>query len=314
MSGAFINRFFGDPAKRHCAEPIEFSTFGREILDSETLTDLVYRAFLTLMAKRYQSSPYGCYEGFNWDLVALLQQGLYLPCVERVTYTRLVDQRNDGLPEHAAVFLLHPDEDIEIYQVRRLQRFPCGIAGLAAGIPFKAICWHREVKGNRRERRFYDGVDDVLVAYDSYLTITSDDRVVHSLSTRCRWQRNPLWNCVTTVWPALVFNAWADRKSLWQVRTLDHVINAVPTPLTLGVAEDYVKSLFYARSLPLTETGRKRPILHWVRAHQRRLAEGLDIDVRKHLRGITAFEMDSLSFEIISPDKEAERVRAEAAA
>jgi hypothetical protein len=307
VSGAFINMAEADPEKRRCEIPREFGEYGEEVLDSEELTDLAYRAFLTLMAKRYQSNPWGCHEGFNQDIVDLLQYGLYLPCVKRVTYAQQVDQRNDGLPNHAAIFDVYRNESVSVHQVRRIDRFPLGVAAPAAGAKFKYVCWDRSPASNRHEKRFFDNEGDVLVAYDSYLTVTPDDRVVHGLATRIKWQRKAMWNAVSVVWPAMVFNAWADRRCLWQVRTKDHVIDHLETPLTLGVAEEHVKSLFYARNLPVTETGRKRPILHWVKAHARRIAEGTDIDVRKHLRGITEFEMDGLRFQIISPDKAAEK-------
>jgi hypothetical protein len=300
----FLNLAFHD---KPAGPAREFDTFGSNVLDSEALTDLVYQAFLTLMARRYQSSMFGCHEGFTADLVELMTRGLYLPCVERTTYVAHVDQRNDGLPDHAAVFILPEGGHCEIHQVRRVQRFPIGMAAVAPGIKYKHVTWDRDRRRNRAEKRCFDNVEDVLIAHDGYLTVTADDRVVHGLATKTHWQRDPLWSAVSTVWPAMVFNAWADRRFLWQVRTTDHVIKAVATPLTLGVAEEHVKSLFYARSLPVTETGRKRPILHWVQAHARRIQAGIEVDVCRHLRGITEFDMDGLHFQIISPDKQAEK-------
>lgn len=70
-----------------------------------------------------------------------------------------------------------------------------------------------------------------------------------------------------------------------------------------GVQEEQMKSLFYARSLPMTETGRKRPLIHWVRSHRRRLKAGIDINIKEHLRGIKDFEMYGTVFEITNPAK-----------
>jgi len=304
MAGAFINLSFDQPDYQKCAEPVELKVFGTPILDSEELTDLTYKIFLTMMAQNYVSGQAGCLEPFNLDLRNLLIDGLYVPCVERVTYTCRVDQYLDGLPDHAAVFSMDKDgKDCTIEQVRRLERFPRRVAANAMGVKYKHVCWHRDQHRCRRERR-YTGNPDALSAYDSYATVTPNDRVVHAAILKRGFQHDAEFNSIMTVWPALVFNAWADRRYLWQVRTQDHVIQHLETPLILGVAEEYVKSLFYARSLPVTETGRKRPILHWVKAHARRLAAGIDVDVRKHLRGITEFEMDELHFQIISPEKE----------
>lgn len=90
-----------------------------------------------------------------------------------------------------------------------------------------------------------------------------------------------------------------DRKYLWNVTALEEEAKA-----TFGVYEEQIKSLLYARSLPLTETGRKRPILHWVNCHKRRIASGTDVDVQKHLRGITEFEMNGTLFQITHPMKQ----------
>lgn len=307
MSHHFINQAFVDPEMRNETRPIELGTFGEPVLDSEELTELTYRVFLTMMARRYSSGPMGCIEPFNLDLGCLLAHGLYVPCVERVTYTHHVDQHLDGLPDHAAVFILKSNKECSIQQVRRIERFPRGVASLAPGSRYKHVTWIRGNPSCRHEKRYSGssvGDTDVLNAYDSYATVTPDDRVVHAAILHRYRRFDSNYNSAATVWPTLVFNAWADRRYLWQVRTQDHVIQHLETPLTLGVGEEHVKSLFYARNLPVTETGRKRPILHWVRAHARRIAEGTDIDVARHLRGITAFEMDGLQFAIVSPDKE----------
>ena len=69
----------------------------------------------------------------------------------------------------------------------------------------------------------------------------------------------------------------------------------------IGCLESEVKSLTYARSMPLTATGRKRPILHFVSAHKRRIQSGIDIDISEYLRGITRFEMNGTLFEVKPP-------------
>jgi hypothetical protein len=99
-------------------------------------------------------------------------------------------------------------------------------------------------------------------------------------------------------------NIWNDRRFIWNVETVEPILNhSGPTPMIMGVSPEHVKSLFYARDLPLTETGRKRPILHWVRAHERRLKSGIEIDIAKHLRGITGFSMHGFDFKITRPVK-----------
>jgi hypothetical protein len=81
-------------------------------------------------------------------------------------------------------------------------------------------------------------------------------------------------------------SAEADSKYLWNVRAFKMADNEhMEGNVRFGVYGEHVKSLFFARDLPLTESGRKKPILHWVSAHKRRLQAGQDIDIEKHLRG-----------------------------
>lgn len=107
-------------------------------------------------------------------------------------------------------------------------------------------------------------------------------------------------NCedIVTVWSTYTMQLYQDRLHLWNVRAQEGVAKA-----TFAVHEEQIKSLFYSRQLPMTFTGRKRPILHWVKAHQRRMKEGIDYNVQEHLRGITDFVYNGTKFEIINPIK-----------
>ena len=91
---------------------------------------------------------------------------------------------------------------------------------------------------------------------------------------------------------------YQDRRFLWNVVAKENNSKA-----TFGVYEEQIKSLFYSRELPLTETGRKRPILHWVASHQRRMKNGIDIDIEKHLRGCNEFIYQGTKFTITNPLK-----------
>lgn len=317
---AFVNLAFdGHPD----GDRIDFAYFGHDVLKSEQLTDLVYQVWLTLMAEGWGGQHGSISHGVE-DAAYLYMDGVYLPCVRRATYTHLIDRRNDGLADHAALFLLAPPVSIDdnsptqpwdnpaIMQVRRLERFPRRVVSMVPGERYKWMHWHRLQNPNRHDRRWPGGAHnkDILVGRDGYFTVTDDDRIVHAryeFAFDTRWAARYAHN---TVWPAVVLNAWADRRFLWQVQTKEKLLKHTETPLILGVEESHVQSLFYARSLPRTETGRKRPILHWVRAHERRLREGIEVDVKRHLRGVAEFDMDSLHFQIISPDKTAEQERA----
>lgn len=104
---------------------------------------------------------------------------------------------------------------------------------------------------------------------------------------------------ITTVEVAATISTWQDRRYLWNVTANEGFAKA-----TFGVYPEEVKSLFYAREMPMTETGRKRPMLHWVAAHNRRMKSGIDVDIEKHLRGINEFVYQGTKFTITRPLKE----------
>lgn len=104
---------------------------------------------------------------------------------------------------------------------------------------------------------------------------------------------------MSAVVASVTIGFWQDRCHLWNV-----IAQEINGKATFGVYKEEVKSLFYARDLPLSQTGRRRPILHWVAAHRRRMKEGIEVNVKKHLRGINKFEMGGTTFEITRPYKQ----------
>jgi len=85
----------------------------------------------------------------------------------------------------------------------------------------------------------------------------------------------------------------ADSRYCWTIEARESNCLA-----RLGSMPEQIKSLLYARSVPLTETGRKRPILHLVAAHQRRLKNGIDIDITGFLRGVQTVEIGGTYFTV----------------
>lgn len=92
--------------------------------------------------------------------------------------------------------------------------------------------------------------------------------------------------------------AWNERLSFWNVQAVEGAARVL-----FGVYPEQIQSLFYARDLPKTKTGRKSPILHWVSAHKRRMKSGTEVDIESHLRGTNKFEMNGTLFEITRPQK-----------
>lgn len=95
---------------------------------------------------------------------------------------------------------------------------------------------------------------------------------------------------------SMTLQAQADKRFQWAIRAREDIAKA-----TLGCTKEEVKSLLYARSLPMTSTGRKRPILHLVEAHQRRLKNGTDVDVTSFLRGTQTVVIGGTEFKVKPP-------------
>lgn len=104
-------------------------------------------------------------------------------------------------------------------------------------------------------------------------------------------------------------NFQIDRAHTWSIHSKESEID-----VTVGCAHEEVKSLLYARSLPLTASGRKRPILHLVAAHRRRMREGIEIDIAQFLRGTRKVEMGGAIFEVMAPAIEIDKMDATKAA
>ena len=100
----------------------------------------------------------------------------------------------------------------------------------------------------------------------------------------------------TTVNASYAMQYAADRKFSWVITATDGREKA-----SLGCMREEVKSLLYARDLPMSETGRKRPILHLVAAHKRRIKNGTDVDVSQFLRGQQEVEIKGTKFIVRPP-------------
>lgn len=279
-------------AARTDEPPEELVVVGEDYLESEDLTDRLYSFLLDMMPENH---GWGSVDGANKkefelsDIYLAYKVGPYIPCTPRYSFTREVDLKTDGMPGIRIAACLRRDVN-EIYTVRPVLRLPNDIQIVGRCVKrFKFITMRREGK------RIASTVD--------YFGINAAGRIVPACNKRlmCSWVNA----AYTQVYSGGVANIVADARYLWLAETREDVGISIPMHMRLGLNKEHVKSLFYARSLPVTETGRKRPILHWVHAHQRRIREGIDVDVRPHLRGITEFEMDGLQFRITQPNKEA---------
>lgn len=257
--------------------------FGKDLFKSESIVDAAYNIYIKMMVRQFEGTSDTAIEDFGPAFL-----GLYLCGVRRTVLTHQYDSVNDQVPSEFSTWL--GDDTVEVF--REVPKVPRGWKTAAVGRHFRNTLLHL--------------TGDKASATSGMITLMPDGRILPLV--RAEWGQSPIdpGLPLTTMLASVGINIFCDRKHLWQVRTQEPTVFAnYATALTVGVSPEHIKSLFYARSLPLTESGRKRPILHWVRAHQRRLADGIDIDVSQHLRGITGFEMGGFEWSITNPIKEA---------
>lgn len=265
--------------------PPEVIDVGADLFESEEIIDTAYRAFLSLMVKEWRGWRGGDHFEIP-DVGVAYASGVYVCGVRRSIILHQYDPTNDEVPAELALW-----HDGLTSVLRELPRIPRDYRSAAQGRHFRFVNF-KEIKGRA----------DVAACV---VTLTADGRIIPAAPTSHGNRQVPVRVASATMLASLAVNLYCDQRHLWRVQTAEKVLRSATTPLTVGVSEEHVKSLFYARELPVTETGRKRPILHWVRAHQRRLREGIDIDVTRHLRGTEAFPMGGFDWRIVNPVKHA---------
>ena len=215
----------------------------------------------------------------------LKENGIYFPSYDRYTDVGSIDIENDGLPNYACMAASVKREEgqiggyLEIYTVEKINRFPKAVL-----MPLGAVV------AKYRLNLFYAQNTGGLDAHSFYAVVRPSGEIVaeHGIE-----DSESIIGCV-----AASIGFYTDKRFIWNVDAIEKTARA-----SFGVNKEQVKSLFFARDLPMTITGRKRPILHWVKSHKRRIKEGIDIDINKYLRGITEFEFNGTLFKITNPIK-----------
>jgi hypothetical protein len=302
MHPADKQSFVVESAKRfylgkNASEP-EFAHIGFDYFD-EQFVDFVYRVYLGLIVDDH-------WRGEQWypgearpvsglsDVGHLYLDGVYVPLAKRLVFSDQIDLKNFELPNAATLVRQASAEAFQFIRVKRVGKLPIGWLAPTRGAYYKLTVFTKKKLDEPN-----------MDMWSIFVLVKPDGHVVPCVSRRHPRDGDVIAAIGFWTFAAVVtINASDDARHLWQVRTGEPLLGGnQKTPLALGCDPERIKSLFYARSLPVTETGRKRPILHWVRAHQRRLESGTDIDISKHLRGIERFEMGGFDFEITSPTK-----------
>jgi len=270
-------------------------------LDDEAIADIAVNAMLLAMNNATRSMSNGSSSTIN-DYAPLVAYGVRFPWRERIALASQVDTMNDEVPRYACIGLVRSSRRVFAQAVAmsalRHQDVPKPVrTALCGATSIFRVSWLTGWDGLPGSLTDDKTKDIETVVQGGFAGLMQDGIAIGSTESGrlCGWSASLL--------PYIV-SLHNDRRYFWEVSATEPFTEGFDAKAIFSVDESYIKSLFYARSIPMTASGRLRPILHWVSAHKRRLEMGVDIDVRKHLRGIDAFAMHGVNFRITEPRKQ----------
>lgn len=281
-------------------EAQEFFSADQFPLDDEAIADTAINAMLLVMNNSARPVT-NLKKTRIEDYAPLVASGVRFPWKDRIAFSNCIDTLTDELPKFTAIGLTRRSKDIfaqavgcAIVDFNSLPKF--AKVALNGAINFYRATYIKGFDGLSRGMTARGSKDIETVTDGGYAGVMHDGCVIGVDD----YGRMSSWHGSLLAYAVSIHN---DRRYFWEVTATEAFFDGHPAKAIFSIDEEYIKSLFYARSVPLTAIGRLRPILHWVTAHKRRLKEGIDIDVKKHLRGIDTFEMHGVNFGITEPRK-----------
>lgn len=276
----------------------EFFSADQFPLDDEGIADTAINAMLLVMNNSTRPAANLKTTRIE-DYAPLVASGVRFPWKDRIALSNCIDTINDELPRFTAIGLTRREKTIFA------QAVGCATVDFKSLPKFAKVALHGADAVYRSTYiKGFDGLsrgmadrssNDIETVTDGgYAGVMPDGYVVGVDD----YGRMSTWHGALLAYAVSIHN---DRRYFWEVTATEAFWDGHPAKAMFSIDEEYVKSLFYARSVPLTTTGRLRPILHWVSSHKRRLEKGIDIDVKKHLRGIDSFVMHGVNFCITEP-------------
>lgn len=260
---------------------LDFIGFGKDFFESESLTNDIYSRFIELMSEGFTSHHCGQNDSHISEYGRLYKNDLYFPCSERVAFSDTYFK----IPTSIYTTNLYLAGINKIMHLSAIQKPVKGIGFIGKGQKVKIT----EIAHNKEINEF--------VAHKHYATINNGRILAAQPLHLCVSPQN---NAISVVSISLLIGAIEDSDTLWSARITED-LGKQEASVRLGLTSEQIKSLLYARDLPITETGRKRPILHLVRAHNRRLKAGIDIDIKRHIRGVDKIRLAEMDFYIRPP-------------
>lgn len=293
-----------------------------EYWETDEFEDLVARGLIGLYETKIKRTK-KCPKAVRFDdeiLNKMRRVGCYFAPGDRLAHfkfeengdssaTQEIDIINDGLPDNALVSL-HPknfdnvDKDIFLisFFLEKLNSIPRPFASDIGGKAYRLM----QISFTDKKTEGHGTIVTVDKFGKLQSCYISENNGVDAIGRPIKVKLKPFApgkseGCTDyhSVWSSFCFQISQDRRYLWNVQAQEGIAKS-----TFGVYPEQIKSLFYARDLPQTDTGRKRPILHWVNAHQRRMKIGTEVDVEKYLRGTHEFVMNGTKFKITNPLKQ----------
>lgn len=269
-----------DPASRWTLEEFEMQI--ADMMDAAYKTPVDNRS-ARMKARASRVTP-GIIEGIR-------NAGPHMPGKDRIVFPHTIgfDLKNDPLPDRACISI-PGEEGRQIGYLRRMNGAVSwrDLAALDVARMPDDMPWYR-VTYLYTHRRALRGC-----TVWCWIDAAGKVRIAESPGMEADDVRG---NAAMADMICTTLQAQADRRFCWEIAADEGYAKA-----SLGCTAEEVKSLLYARQLPVTATGRKRPILHLVAAHRRRMKEGIDVDIKPFLRGVAEVTMDGTLFRVRAPE------------
>lgn len=289
--------------------------------DTEAFEDSVARGIIALyedkVVKQRGTHPADRLE--QGDMLVARKHGLYVPSGSGSVVTStdksslyeglpMFSNPVHGLPIPDAIVIGFPlsQEDVnrnldknhygtgymQLEMLRRIHRLPRGVQRTGGGDLFTSAVLDVSATGKVSGEKHYVSLNRQI--HPCYRSLSARGHDVGGSRSVSSFDDNPYHLQAARI--QLLLELWADSVLSWSITAKD-----AATSVTLEANSESVKSLLYARSAPLTDSGRKRPILHLVRCHRRRVKEGIDVDVESFLRGTRQVDMGGTVFTVNPP-------------
>jgi hypothetical protein len=242
------------------------------------------------------------------DLTLMRKLGPYFPGNDRVMHyvpeAPEFDLVNDPLPSYGCICARNwankgKPGAVEGYAMmalfRRIPRLPKEVIRTAKGTDYELACI-TPGKGRITGEKHFLTVDGAGVIRSADQAVIKTLAFSHRQITVKQSEHEPHILAEREIWLSTAMQFIADSRFTWSITASEKEAKT-----TLGCTQEEIKSLMYARTLPLTVTGRKRPILHLIESHKRRLKNGIEIDIVPFLKGTQIVDINGTAFKVNPP-------------